>query len=363
MVRPSFAPHGPTSPVTLLFDDTGLTQLAGEPVVAWQTPWSEIAQLRFVRRRSSVTIIATIAHVIYQWRRIAPAERTSLEELARVLRAHGAHEVPRARRVGALVAVLLVSVASFAGYFGGLLSPSAPSPALTEVKAVNLSARDVAGTWGASLSNTDSVLGAIMPTPGEVIRTDPATTTTALAASSPLALVASHFQQCVGVASGADRVYGLAGVAPNYEVSSPVFSSNDDGGINVESVAQYYDAPQNVIDDVAEMSRASFGRCFADTDADLMVAAAQDPTPNLTSGVTYDVHTFARGWVRAGAITLSEPIVGLSHDTLVMVAEASGHFEAYMAVLVGDVAAARTTIDALANAMMLRVTSTSTTSA
>jgi hypothetical protein len=46
-----------------------------------------------------------------------------------------------------------------------------------------------------------------------------------------------------------------------------------------------------------------------------------------------------------------------------MIAEASGHYEAYLAVLVVNLAPARATIDNLANALLLRVTSTSTTSA
>ena len=52
-VRPSFVPHGATAPVTLLMDDDALTQLAGDPAVAWQTPWSELSnvQARGVRAR------------------------------------------------------------------------------------------------------------------------------------------------------------------------------------------------------------------------------------------------------------------------------------------------------------------------
>jgi len=48
-VRPSFVPHGAVTPVTLLADENALTQLAGVPTVAWQTPWSELSNIQFVR--------------------------------------------------------------------------------------------------------------------------------------------------------------------------------------------------------------------------------------------------------------------------------------------------------------------------
>jgi len=53
-VKPSFVPNGPTSPVVLLIDDTTLTQLAGIPPVAWQTPWSELGNLELVKFSSQM---------------------------------------------------------------------------------------------------------------------------------------------------------------------------------------------------------------------------------------------------------------------------------------------------------------------
>ena len=67
-VRPSFVPNGPTSPVVLLTDDTGLTQLAGIPAVAWQTPWSEITNLELVRLHHQMALFATVGGVRYCWR-------------------------------------------------------------------------------------------------------------------------------------------------------------------------------------------------------------------------------------------------------------------------------------------------------
>ena len=60
-VTPSFTEHAPTSALTLLLDDTGLTQLAGEPPVAWQTPWVEMSDVELVRTRRVMRIGATVA--------------------------------------------------------------------------------------------------------------------------------------------------------------------------------------------------------------------------------------------------------------------------------------------------------------
>ena len=62
-VRPSFVSNGPTSPVTLLSDDAGLTQLAGEPMVAWQTPWSELTNLQLLRFAKGMALFATVGGV------------------------------------------------------------------------------------------------------------------------------------------------------------------------------------------------------------------------------------------------------------------------------------------------------------
>ena len=54
--------------VVLLTDDTGLTQLAGIPAVAWQTPWSEITNIELVRLHHQLALFATIGGVRYCWR-------------------------------------------------------------------------------------------------------------------------------------------------------------------------------------------------------------------------------------------------------------------------------------------------------
>ncbi len=360
-VRPSFSPHGPTAPVTLLFDDAGLTQLAGDPAVAWQTPWSEVAHLRLLRRRGGATIVAVIAHVLYQWRRSEPLSRTQLDELSSVLSAHGAREMPRARRNAAFAVAALVTVASFAGYFGGLFTPRSTPLALKALEGVNLDATDVSGTWTSTTLSTSSALSTFMPAPGQVSTFT--STSAPPAQDTAFALSARHFESCAGISNVDDRIYGLAGQTPTYQVSSPIFSSSSFGGIQVQSTAQYYDSTLSVASDVAQMSHGDFGRCFAQSNADLMVGRSSSATPDLTDGVNFVAHTFVKGWVRAGVVPVTLPVIGIAHANLVVFVEAAGHYEVTLAALVVDLAPARATLDDLANSLLLRVTSTSVRSA
>ena len=360
-VRPSFSPHAPTAPVTMLLDDAGFTQLAGEPAVAWQTPWSEVAHLRLMRRRRGATMVAVVAGVVYQWRHVAPLSSAQFEELRAVLARHGGRELPRSRRNAAVAVSTLVILASFAGYFGGLVVSASRSSTLSALTAVNLSSRDVSATWSASSSSSTSELETILPAPGRVITFNPSTTVPAQ--DNAFVLAASHFQRCLGVASVNDRIFGLAGQSPSLQVSSPVFSSSSFGGIQVESTAQYYPSTDNVASDVAEMSRPAFGRCFAQSNADMMIGRSSSATPDLTNGVTYRAHTFTKGWASGGAVAVTLPVIGVAHANLVVIVEAAGHYEVTLAALVIDLAAARATIDNLANALLARVTSTSTVSA
>ena len=360
-VSPSFSPHGPTAPVTLLFDDAGVTQLAGDPAVAWQTPWSEVAHLRMSRRRSGTIIVAVVANVLYQWRRHGALSHQEFEDLNAVLSRHGARDMPRSRRNGALVVAALVTLASFGGYVGGLFTRTPTSATLSALAAVNLSARDVPGDWGASMSASSSELETIMPAPGQVITLNPSTTLPAQ--DSAFNLAANHFQRCLGVANVNDRIYGLAGQSAQYQVSSPVFSSSSFGGIQVESTAQYYALAQNVISDVGEMSEAGFGRCFAESNADMMVGRSSASTPDLRNGASYYARTFAKGWLSGGSVAVSLPLIGVAHATLVIIVEAAGHYEVTLAALVDNLAAARATIDNLANTLLVRTTSSATLSA
>ncbi len=362
-VRPSFAPNGPTAPVTLLMDEAGFTQLAGNPAVAWQTPWSEVTGLRLVRSRAGVNVIAVVGGVLYQWRRIEPMSRGQLDEVRAVLVAHGARELSRGRRNTAVAIVALVTLASFGGYFGGLLNQRGTSSVVTALESLNLNSRDVAGTWSSSTLTSSSLLATLLPAPGQVQYIDPATTSTAAPPASPFALAGINFQRCVNVANIDDRLFGLAGTAPRYQVSSPVYYSSDVGGVQVESTAQYYDSPPSVALDVAEMSRPSFGRCFAEAVGDELIGANTGVTPQLSNGHDFATPTFVKGWSRGGEVAVSLPSLQVTKAHLVVVVEAAGHYEVTIFALVANLARARSTIVTLSNELLARVTSTNAISA
>jgi hypothetical protein len=323
-VHPSFVPHGPTSPVTLLFDEEGLTQLAGVYPVAWQTPWSEIFHPQLVRSGRSLALFATIGDVRYAWR------TTSLEDyedLRGIVLAHGGEVSRRRRRAGALLAAAVLLLASFAGGIAAWLSGS--SSELAQAQAVNLTLRDLPPGFSAAAT---SVLGFIFPPANQVITSTP---TTAAPVSSSWTRAIAAFESCLGVTSAKDRVYGAAGQMPDYQVSSPIFSSTNFGGIQLASTSQYYATTTMVERDVAEMSRADFGACFARSNADLVYSGATGSSASLTGGVNWNPVTFARGWSRGGAadLTVSGTVAPLH---LVMVVAAEGHYEVTLGVLVAE---------------------------
>ncbi len=322
-VHPSFVPHGPTSPVTLLFDDDGLTQLAGVYPVAWQTPWSEISHPQLVRTGRSLALFATIGDVRYAWR------TTSLEDyedLRAIVLAHGGEVSRRRRRAGALVAAAVLLLASFAGGIAAWFSGS--SSELAAAQAVNLTLRDLPPGFSATPT---SVLGFIFPPANQVITSTP---TTAAPVSSSWTRAIAAFQSCLGVSNAKDRVYGAAGQMPDYQVSSPIFSSSDFGGIQLASTSQYYATSTMVERDVAEMSRADFGACFARSNADLVYSGATGSSVSLTGGVNWNPVTYARGWSRGGVVALTVPGAAPLH--LVMVVAAEGHYEVTLGVIVAE---------------------------
>jgi hypothetical protein len=118
-VQPSFVPNGAVAPVTLLLDDQAITQLAGEPPVAWQTPWSELSNLQLVRFARGLALFATVAGVRYAWRN---PSRGDFEALRAHVVAHGGSTTRHRRRAGIYSVAVVVLVAALAGVFGSWLS-------------------------------------------------------------------------------------------------------------------------------------------------------------------------------------------------------------------------------------------------
>ena len=351
-VRPSFAPHGPTDHVTLLADDQGLTQLAGIPDVAWQTPWSELANLQLVRVRSGMALFATVAGVRYCWR---ARQQDDFEAWREIVLEHGGEVVRRQRRLGVLALIVVVLLASFGGAIAAFFSGTSPgNHELADTRAVNLTLKDLPSGWAPSAV---SALGYLFPRADQVVTstTTPSTTTT-LSPSSLWSRVSGEFQKCIGVTAAADRVYGAAGQMPDYQVSSKIFTSPSFDFLQVASITQYYATSTMVRRDLAEMSSPKFGACFAASNASLILSANSGATRVAPLGQGWQPITFIHGWSRGGVVTFS-PTATTTSLHLVMVVASSGHYEVTLGALVASWPKSKLFLTGLVNTLLSRITS------
>ncbi len=351
-VRPSFVANGPTTNVTLLSDDAGLTQLAGEPPVAWQTPWSELGNLQLVRFAHGIALFATANGVRYCWRR---PDLDDYEAWRVIVLEHGGSVARHRRRAGALALALVVLLAGLAGGFGSwLYSNTSGTKELAAAKSINLTMKDFPTGWFVTSS---SLLDYLFPPYGQV-DTSTTTPTTSLPANSVFAKAAALFQNCIGVSNAHDRVFGASGQEPDYQVSSRVFTSPSFGGIQVASTSQYYRTTTMVDHDVAEMSSPKFGSCFVSSNVALIKAGVGVALPTSNVGANFQPRTFVKGWVRGGEapITLSKSS-GTLH--LVIVVVSTGHYEVTLGALVAQWPKSKSFIANLASTLLSRTTSSS----
>jgi hypothetical protein len=347
-VKPSFVPNGPTSPVALLIDETTLTQLAGIPPVAWQTPWSELTNLELVRFSSQMAFFATVGDVRYCWRH---RELTDYEAMRTVILEHGGFVTHRRRKLGVLVVVGAVVLASFAGGIAAYFTRGNPdAQELADTKSVNLTLNDLPSSW---YTSSTSILSYLVPPGGEVYTS---TTTTAPPKNSSFDSAAALFQSCIGITNAKDRVYGAAGQVPDYQVSSPIFNTNALGGIELASTAQYYHTTNMVSRDTTEMSTTKFGSCFVSSSAALILSGYGLTNPAANVASNWRPTTFLRGWSRGGVVALSVPGVtkGLQ---LVMAVMTKGHYEVTLSALVGSFSKAQSFLSNIVNTLLSRMTS------
>jgi hypothetical protein len=354
-VRPSFVPHGATRAVTLLADDRGLTQLAGVPDVAWQTPWEELHHLQLVRFSRAMALFATAAGVRYCWRNPDLADYEAWRE---VVLAHGGDVARRPRRAGILGVVAVVLLASLAGGIAAFFASPGTSSELAAVRAVNLRLDDLPSGWS---TISESYLSALLPPPGEVV-TSSTTPTTVVKPSSTWGRITALFQGCLGVSNARDRVFGAAGQMPDYQVTSPIFQSDSFGGIDLASTTQYYKTTTMVRHDLAEMSEPRFGSCFVAVNAAMILAYVNGAVPHEAPGATWRPVTFVPGWSRGGEATIDLPNQppGLH---LVVAVIAAGHFEVTLCALVDQWPQSRDFLASEVNTLLGRMTSPSATAA
>jgi len=352
-VRPSFVPHGAVTPVTLLADENALTQLAGDPAVAWQTPWGELSNVQLVRFSRGMALFVTAAGVRYCWRN---PSRNDFEPLRAIVIAHGGAVARHRRRAGVYSVAVIVLIAALAGGIGSwLFRNSTGSSELADARHVNLTLRDLPIGWYRTPAGEASPLADIF-TPGKV-ETIPSKPTKTKQ-NAVLTEIFGDFAKCLGVAPARDRVYGAAGQLPDYEVSSQIFASTSFGGIEVVSASQYYHTTTMVRKDTAEMSRKDFGSCFVTSNVALVRAINGAKLPTANVGVTYRSATFLRGWSRGGESVLSLANQG-GTPHLVMVEMTSGHYEVTLGVLVNDWPKSEAFVSNLVSTLLSRMVSSS----
>ncbi len=349
MVRPSFVPNGPTAPVTLLFDETGITQLAGDPVVAWQTPWTVMSNIQLIRFQRRAALFATIASVRYCWRTGSVKDIDALRE---IVSEHGGRVIRRKRHFGVIATVAIVIAASFAGTISAHFNKgSLQLSVIADTKAVNVTLKDLPS--GTSLAQS-SVLSYLFSSSSVVV---PSTTTTQAPKASAWYAIQSKFQECMGVSNTKDRVFGLAGQMPKYQVVSKVYSSTSFGGFEVASTTQYYENTSMVQRDRKEMTLPNFGSCFVGANGSILLSSLLGSKVIQPAGTNWSPHTFVNGWVRGGITTITLPTVS-TKLTLAIAVIASGHYEVTVGGIVANWSEAKLFCENLVNTLLSRASST-----
>jgi hypothetical protein len=252
--------------------------------------------------------------------------------------------------------VLLASVAGGIGAF--FAKGSASAVVINETKAVNLSVRDLPSGWSPA---SGSLLSDLFSRAGKVI-TSTTVTTTLPAKNSTWAKVSLMFQHCLDVSPAKDRMYGVAGQQPDYQVSSPVFGSTTSGGGEVATTTQYYRTTTMVKKDTTEMREQNFGACFAQTNVALLESSYSSNMSKLAVGTNWQPLTFVKGFSRGGVESISVPgVSGSLH--LVMVMITAGHYEVTLGALVAKWPGEDLFVAELVNTLLSRMTSTSSAAA
>ncbi|MGH3731938.1 MAG: hypothetical protein ACRDVC_00940 [Acidimicrobiales bacterium] len=349
-VRPPFVENGPRSPVVLLIDDEGLTQLAGIPPVAWQTPWSEISNLELARISHQMLLFATIGGVRYTWRH---RDLVDYELLRTVVVEHAGVVSQRRRRTGVFAIVAIVVLASFAGGIAAWFNRgSSAAQEFSDTSRVNLTLNDLPSGW---YKTSDTILNYLVSPPSKVYTS---TTTTAPPKDSSFDKVASIFQSCLGVSNAKDRVFGAAGQLPDFQVSSPIFNTTGLDGVELASTSQYYHSTRMVDDDTREMSMHDFGSCFAKSNADIVLSGFGLSIPTKNVATNWRPMTFTKGWSRGGVIALAVPNLPTKVQ-LVMVVITHGHYEVTLSAIVGSFTKSEGLLTTLVNTLLSRMANSS----
>ena len=353
-VQPSFAGAGPSEDVFIALDESGLTQWVGDPPEVWQTPRGELHELEITTGRTT-RLRARIGPVTYTWSQARSLEHDELIERVRSL---GGRVVRPRRGVSAMalsVAIVLIaaSVAAIAVRLSGQ-----PVDVARVAGSANLNLSDLPAGWIVAPS---AVLADLNGPPGSVVTSSTAPPTLTGVSKTIWSTVTSNYEKCLGISAAHDRLYGtpgVAGVLAAYQVTGQIFSSDAFGGSEIGSVSQYYASAQSVRDDVDQYSNPRFGRCYAASQAQQLLAFVNQSATAASTPVTAVNYAPAEllpgAWRRGGVATVSLSS-GLGVFHLVSVLVAAGHEEVAISALVQRWPSAEPVVAAAITSILARI--------
>ncbi len=327
-VDPAFVEGTPTEPVTLLADDAGLTQLAGEGPNVWQIPWAQLTDPQVVRYRRRYELVARVGGRQFRWRRSDNQDR---EAWIDIWAGRGA-DVRSPRRVLAPLLVMILILVGV-GSSAWLARPSVVhySRAARSALGALLGPQDLGTSW--STTNTSQLINLVGPA-GQVGSPAGAPALTGAAAVAEAA-GARAFQSCLHVTNRVDRIYGAAGQFPVAQGASPVYTNTIDGGIQIASVTQYYASAAMVAADTREMSTKGFGHCFAESQAVLLRTVITGPSGSIPAQEN-DPAGVPGVFVRGGVAPADLSSVGVGKLSLVVDVITYHHLEISVVALVAS---------------------------
>ena len=313
---------GPTTPVSWIVTDEGLTHLVGEPASVFDIPWHQIGGFSVSANGSLVS--AVVAGERVEW--LVP--KSARKHVRAVVVQRGGrvagHPVVAGVALGCAIAVgALVSYVVVTPTSSSISSPP------VDITRYALSAHDAPASF---VQTSNSILSIVVPS--TTVNHTSATTTTTMDPHSSLSQQFDHmtstYYACEGLSASTDRYYGKAGQFPDFQVGSKVFAATSGHAQEVGSLAQWYRTTTMVDKDRAQMARPAFIGCATQAVATQIGIALTQSSGSFTVGAAQRVnivtpgHVFHRASVATVTITTGNRSATLWVSLIVAV---DGHIE------------------------------------
>jgi hypothetical protein len=185
---------------------------------------------------------------------------------------------------------------------------SATEQATALARHLDLVARDLPKGWRVDASGAGPLSGFLSTSTSS----GPSTPQQSKQASA----VASSFEQCMGISSAQDRVFGPAITTPEAQVSSAAFVSPADAGSETGTTASVFASPALLSADLALASSSKFPNCFGTAIGTLFVQGIQAAQSGVAPG-TPQVQSLSlsqqKGTQTVGE-TITIPVTAGGHD-------------------------------------------------